>query len=66
MTIFQWVNNQFISDTWKSYDNCLTRLRCARNDEFKQIMPPNGDPFESIDTPIFACKFAQKDGMYPC
>lgn len=47
----------------RSYDNVLNRLRCIRDDDYKEILP-SGDnaPEGGQNTPIFACKFAQKDG----
>lgn len=36
-------------------------MRCGKIDEYKYI-PPFDDTADSTDTPIFACKFAQKEG----
>lgn len=48
--------------TWRSYDNVLNRLRCTKSDEYKQILPSDSGDDDAVDTPIFACKFAQKQG----
>lgn len=48
--------------TWRSYDSALNRLRCVKDDEYKQILPNENLDSDAADTPIFACKFAQKPG----
>lgn len=58
-----WFNFLFSVGTRRSYDSTLNRLRCTKDDEYKQILP-NEDHFDpdALDPPIFACKFAQKRG----
>lgn len=40
----------------------MNRLRCTRDDDYKEILPSPDNAPEGQNTPIFACKFAQKDG----
>lgn len=49
---------------WRNYDNVLNRLRCTRDDDYKEILPSpdNNNIADGQTTPIFACKFAQMDG----
>lgn len=47
-------------DFLRNYDNAVKRLQCGRNDEYYRIQ--DGGPDEGVDTPVFACKFAQSTG----
>lgn len=40
----------------------MRRLRCTRDDDYKEILPSPESSSDGQNTPIFACKFAQKEG----
>ncbi|RZC33981.1 WD40 domain containing protein [Asbolus verrucosus] len=42
---------------WKCYDSIIGRLRCPKEEQYVQLLPAED---VLLDTPIFACKFAQQ------
>lgn len=36
-------------------------MRCSKEEDFQEILPTTENPTDGQDTPIFACKFAQKE-----
>ncbi|XP_017779960.1 PREDICTED: protein lethal(2)denticleless [Nicrophorus vespilloides] len=61
-TVQNFYNQQFGFKKWDQYDNVLRRLRCTRDEEFKGIWGEDDSSESEGATPIFACKFAQKQG----
>lgn len=57
-----YINQQLGLCKWRNYDNALNRLRCTRDDDYKEILPSADNLAEAQNTPIFACKFAEKEG----
>ncbi|XP_018331822.1 protein lethal(2)denticleless [Agrilus planipennis] len=48
---------------WSNINTALSRLRCPKKDEYSQILPcENNWTTDIVEPPIFACKFAQKEG----
>ncbi|GJQ81481.1 hypothetical protein Trydic_g14636 [Trypoxylus dichotomus] len=63
-TVQQFINQQIGIYKWKNYDNAMERLRCTANEEFKHLFPNEYSYLHNpVDSPIFACKFAQKRGQ---